>query len=537
MNKRVSLWLKLVLCFSFIIISAVYFSLEARTQQTLKVRTQLRPVGWPKSDMLWFAPGIYWVDDFDGGVQSGTLDQTAILKIWNSNGKVSFGQGVIRFEQAGGVKEGTLLEDTVLCVVNTASNSKFSLTFKGKKTVEFGYDGCVMKGTLAQEATLKSSDGGSKTYPPGTLVDFNGAGLVTSAVLPPSGPTQLDGLYNGTCTIVGIGTFPFSFRASNGSFNGSQNQVLYSLQWQGNYDKAGNIQNGMMTGWVDVMEGGQKLRWTVRGPIQGTIAAAASRGTLTITTADGNRTWTGTWTAAIGPAAIQPCAHYLGPIEPLRIASAGTSQAPGTYLLVYAVVPRTPDPAQKWVWKKYGPVTLKGGKRYFVVFGRSAEVALSEESNLPPQETQVSATPDSAIIWHENDSGNGARIAYCFQPVPASGGTDKPILRMDLSPLDNLRTNQTFTLTAIAENIPSSITKLKFTWYLDLSNCVSADPPGQKVNLWYNQLITPVNGKATCSITIKAEDEPRETNFMFFVQDEPYTKAVFLSANRNYTIR
>ncbi len=537
MNKRVSLGLKLGLCFCFIILSMAYLPVEARTQKTLAVRTQLRPVGLPKNDLLWFAPGICWVDDFDGGVQSGILDQTAILQIWNSTGKVSFGPGFIRFEQAGGVKEGTLLDDTSLCVVNTASNSKFSLTFKGKKTVEFGYDGCVMKGTLAQEATLKSWDGGSKTYPPGTLVDFNGAGLVTYAILPPAGPTQLDGLYNGTCTIVGIDTFPFSFRAINGVFNGSFNKILYSLQWQGNYDKGGNIQNGMMTGWVDVMEGGQKMRWTVRGPIQGTIAAVASRGTLTITTADGKRTWTGTWTAAIGPAAIQPCDHYWGPIEPLRLAGAGPAQAPGTYWLVYADVPRTPDPPQKWIWKKYGPVTLKGGKRYFVVFGRSAEVALFEESNLPAQETLVSATPATAVIWNENDSGNGARIAYCFQAVPVSGGTDKPVLRLDLSVLDNLRTNQTFTLTATAENIPSSVTKLKFTWYLHLSKCLSADPPGQQENLWYNQFIAPMNGKATCSITIKAENAPRETKFMFFVRDEPYTKAVFLSADKDYVIR
>lgn len=103
--------------------------------------------------------------------------------------------------------------------------------------------------------------------------------------------------------------------------------------------------------------------------------------------------------------------------------------------------------------------------------------------------------------------------------------------------LDNLRINQTFTLTATAENIPSSVTKLKFTWYLHLSKCLSADPPGQQENLWYNQFIAPMNGKATCSITIKAENAPRETKFTFFVRDEPYTKAVFLSADKDYVIR
>ncbi len=537
MNQKTSFWLRLGLYSCFAAFSAIYFPAEARTQKVLTVRTQLRPVAWGKNELLWFAPGICWLDDFDGGVQSGPLDQTAILKIWNSNNKMSFGPGPIRFEQAGGVKEGTLLDDTSLCVVSTASNSKISLVFMGKKTVEFGYDGCAMNGTLAREATLKSRDGGSVTYPPGTLVDFDGAGLVTRAILPPSGSAERNGLYNGTCTIPGIDTFPFSFRAFNGVFNGSLDKTLYSLAWQGNYDKAGIIQNGLMTGWVDVVDGGRKIRWTIRGPIQGTIAAAASIGTLSMTDADGNRTWTGNWTAAIGPASILPCDHYWGPLEPLRIAGAGTSQKPGNYWLVYADAPRTPDPPQKWIWKKHGPVTLKGGKRYFIVFGRSAEVAFFEESSLPPQETQVSATPDSAIIWHENDSGTGARFVYCFQAVPAGEGTDKPVLRMDLSPLDNLRTNQTITLSATAENIPASIATLKFSWYLDLSNCVSAAPPGQKVNLWYNQYIAPVNGKATCSITIKADNESRATSFTLFIRDEPYTKAVFLSADKDYTIR
>lgn len=523
-----------------LVISAFLVPAEARTQRMLAARTQLRPVGMVPAQLFWFAPGVVWVDDFDGGVQSGTLDQTASLKIWNSNASVSFGPGFIRFERAGGVKEGTLQTDTQLCVVSTASNSKTSLTFQGRKTVEFGYDGCVMKGTLAQEAALKSWNNQSKTYPAGSLVDFNGAGLVTRAILPPSDPSPQDGNYSGTCTIVGIGAFPFAFKAAGGFFSGGRDQTLFSLHWQGNFDKAGNILIGMITGWVDVGTGEQKTRWTVRGPMQGTITPNLSRGNFSAVAADGNRTWTGTWTASTGAPVVQPCANYFGPIEPLRIAGAGPSQNPGTYWLVYAAAPRTPDPPEKWNWKKYGPVTLRSGKRYFVIFGRGAEIKMTEESNLPAEETMVTAVPGTAVVWQENDSGNGDRIAYCFQLSAASGTVShgsKPVLHVDFSALDGLRTNQTFTLTATAENIPASVTKLKFGWYLHLSDCLSADPPGQKVNLWYNQIVTPVNGKATCSITVKADSSPRETQLQLFVQDEPYKKIVFLSADKDYAIK
>jgi hypothetical protein len=157
-------------------------------ERTLTVRTQLRPVAWPRGDALWFAPGTYSVDTFEGGVRIGLLDQPADLKVWNSNRTVGFGRGRMTFERTGGVKEGILADDTSLCVVNTAANNKLSLTFRGNTTVEFSYDGCVMSGTLAHEATLKSWSGDSQTYPPGTVVTFSGAGLITAVVLsPPAG--------------------------------------------------------------------------------------------------------------------------------------------------------------------------------------------------------------------------------------------------------------------------------------------------------------------------------------------------------------
>ncbi|HWR57422.1 MAG TPA: hypothetical protein VN328_00920 [Thermodesulfovibrionales bacterium] len=286
-----------VICFSVL---CVYFTeSHARTQRTLAVRTQLRAAGLPSSQMFWFAPGPYWVDDFDGGVQSGNLDQTVNIKVWNSGKTLEFGRGPIRFERSGGVKEGILGRDSQLCVVNTASNNKNFLAFMGGKTVEFGYDGCVMKGTLAQDAQLKTWDGKSNQYPKGTVVDFNGAGLVTRATMPAGATTTIDGVYTGTCAIVGIDTFPFKFTARKGVFQGSIDNKLYSLQWKGNYDANGKISNGVLTGWVDDWDTKtkKKLRWTVRGPVNGTINPAGARGTASATTSDGRITRSGNWNA------------------------------------------------------------------------------------------------------------------------------------------------------------------------------------------------------------------------------------------------
>ncbi len=277
---------------------------EGRKQMTLQVRTQLRPVNWPQNQVLWFAPGVYWVDEYEGGVQSGTLDQTANLKIWNANYSVEFGQGFIRFEQAGGVKEATLARDTELCVVNTASSSKQRLMFMGRQRVEFGYDGCAMKGTLAREAQLKVWQGQVNNYPRGTVVDFNGAGQVTRAVLPGGSPTALDGVYQGSCIIVGMGTFPIRFTARNGAFEGLSEETLFQLRYKGNYDSKGAISNGLLTGWVDDLDAtsNQKIRWTVRGPVTGNINPPGSAGNVSATTSDGKITKTGTWNAArVGP--------------------------------------------------------------------------------------------------------------------------------------------------------------------------------------------------------------------------------------------
>jgi Mg-chelatase subunit ChlD len=296
-----------------------------RVLKTLTTRTQLRPVAWKTGVTLWFAPGPYAEDGWEGGVQSGILDETATLQVWNTTRKETFGPGFIRFERgAGGVKEGTLAADTTLCVVNTAAPSKISLAFAGiTATVEFGYDGCVMKGTLAAEATLRSWNGKSDTYPPGTLVEFNGAGELIRAVLPGAGATALDGEYTGTLELgcpegvwwlekgKSFKILPFHFTAKDGTFAGGHDDRPYSLQWQGNYDATGKISNGMMTGWIDFDHPAYrhlepKLRWTITGPIEGTLRAPAG-GRLTVNSStDPDRlpepiVCTGTWSAVKKP--------------------------------------------------------------------------------------------------------------------------------------------------------------------------------------------------------------------------------------------
>lgn len=249
---------------------------------------------------LWFAPGVYWIDSAEGGVQSGTLDQNAALKIWNANYSVEFGRGFIRFERGGGVKEGTLVRDTDLCVVNTASPNKQRLRFTGITRVEFGYDGCVMRGTLAQQAALRTWDGKTNNYPKGTTVDFNGAGLVTRAQAPAGAAVgNIDGVHNGTLVLGGT-SYTFNFTARGGRFSGRIDKAGpdgYSLQWEGNYDKSGRISNGIITGFVHVLQNGRWIRWTVRGPVTGIVNPANANGSTTATTADGKNTRTGAWNA------------------------------------------------------------------------------------------------------------------------------------------------------------------------------------------------------------------------------------------------
>ena len=128
--------------------------------------------------------------------------------------------------------------------------------------------------------------------------------------------------------------------------------------------------------------------------------------------------------------------------------------------------------------------------------------------------------------------------------VTISSGS-KSLLQIDLSVLDNLGPNQTFTLTATVENIPASVSKLAFGWNCPGKRFLPSDPPVEKINAWYFQKVTPVNGKAICSITLKedyfqppgqAYSSPPQS-LMLTVMDEPYKKIVFLSADKKYRVK
>ncbi|MCD4783141.1 MAG: hypothetical protein K8T10_04830 [Candidatus Eremiobacteraeota bacterium] len=184
MSRKIHVTFFIVLLMCALMFGFFSTEVQARTQKRLSKRTRLRPVNWRPGRKLWFAAGNYWIDDLEKGVQSGTLDQTVTLKIWNSKRSVSFGKGFIRFERGGGVKKGVLARDTTLYVVNR----KRQIKFMGGKSVEFGWDGGVMKGTVAQGTAFSTSlikrGGGTKTFPKGTRVTFNGAGVPTSIVAP-----------------------------------------------------------------------------------------------------------------------------------------------------------------------------------------------------------------------------------------------------------------------------------------------------------------------------------------------------------------
>jgi hypothetical protein len=118
---------------------------------------------------------------------------------------------------------------------------------------------------------------------------------------------------------------------------------------------------------------------------------------------------------------FEECASIWGPIEPTGAEGAAPMKPQGKYMLVYAEVPKSSDPAQSlyvnWNWKNFGPVDLNGGKRYFLVFGSSSDPELFEEQNLPIQETKVTATEGWATIWASNKADSDISYAYCWQSV------------------------------------------------------------------------------------------------------------------------
>ena len=70
----------------------------------------------------------------------------------------------------------------------------------------------------------------------------------------------------------------------------------------------------------------------------------------------------------------------------------------------------------------------------------------------PVPEREVDIPAKLAITFNEKEYVI-AQAIYYLKAAPASGGS-KAVLHIDLSGLDDLRPNQTFTLTATVENIP-----------------------------------------------------------------------------------
>ena len=168
----------------------------------------------------------------------------------------------------------------------------------------------------------------------------------------------------------------------------------------------------------------------------------------------------GAGAAAVG---IMPCSNYWGPIEPTGTEAAGPRQSPGKYILVYAEVPKSSDPSQSlpanWNWKNFGPIDLNGGKRYFLVFGRSSDPEIFEEQNLPIEETLVTATRDTAIIWDSNKATSDVRYAYCLQPELVGPVAKSPLTNNYSGEAISERSGKTwpFKLTLIGPDMNSSI--------------------------------------------------------------------------------
>ncbi len=141
-----------------------------------------------------------------------------------------------------------------------------------------------------------------------------------------------------------------------------------------------------------------------------------------------------------GGVGITPCSSYTGPIEPMTGPFAGPFMAPGTYNLVYAEVPKSPDPAsgnpQNWNWMRSGPLTLKGEKRYLLELGGASQPVLHEESGLPADLQSVTPVKNQAIIWSKNLALD-KRYAYCFQAAQGgasgNGAENSIILLFDAS--------------------------------------------------------------------------------------------------------
>jgi len=186
------------------------------------------------------------------------------------------------------------------------------------------------------------------------------------------------------------------------------------------------------------------------------------------------------------------------------------------------------------IWRTFGPFEVTAGNKYAAIIqkGLGTVCELMWEKN--SARLQMYSNPPAgspglagyAVVYVRNDS-NDQWYALCLEPVGAPGG--KPELHFDASLLQTIKAGGTYTFKARASHIPPDVKRLKFSWYLHLNECLSSNPPGNKVNFWYFQFIDVRNGEAECSIVIRAEARKKESTFSLLVQDEPYTQKVFLS--------
>jgi hypothetical protein len=180
------------------------------------------------------------------------------------------------------------------------------------------------------------------------------------------------------------------------------------------------------------------------------------------------------------------------------------------------------------IWNTFGPFDIEGGNKYAAIIkkGQGAGCDLIWEKNSARLTMYSTPPPTAAVVYVRNDALD-QWYAICLEQLAETGG--EPVLDFDASVLQNIKTGQTYTFKAKASHIPPEVKKLKFSWYLHMSECVSAIPAGSKVNFWYNQIVDVRNGEAEAVMVMKAESQKREAAFDLFVRDEPYTKKVFLS--------
>lgn len=111
---------------------------------------------------------------------------------------------------------------------------------------------------------------------------------------------------------------------------------------------------------------------------------------------------------------------YWGPMEPKGPAHAGPERAPGTYRIVWAVVPVERMPAAQWPWQNGPIVKLSAGKRYFINFSSGGRIDVYEESALPAAEAAVRPVPERALVWFQNSTID-QRIAVRLVGIDVAG--------------------------------------------------------------------------------------------------------------------